>query len=203
VTQFSQALSIVLALLVMFTAFTFRLVLGNRIPPRFDPFWVRVKPNWSAICEDFKLCEVTKWKEFQEQSCAANKQEYSIVRDGFNFTTLSPTFAPHFYIRRRLAGKRQNVPVIEFGLVTEESSKKAIHPSDGRDEIPVALLPEILFYLFMHPEKRMKGNPEQSKAQLKEFGWTERERQPEDFWLNLPKVYHKYVEITYRGIGYG
>ena len=114
-------------------------------------------------------------------------------------------FTPQFYIKRTLTGAKKDLPAIEFGLVTEESLKKSIHPRDHRDEIPIAWLPEILFFRYTHPGDdgygKLKKIERQTVAQLTEFGWTQKERDPEDSWLNWPfEINHKYVQVKYRGI---
>jgi hypothetical protein len=112
------------------------------------------------------------------------------------------SFAPQFYIKRTLAGEKKKVAVIEFGLVTEESLKKSVHPRDDRANIPIAWLPEIIFFGYAHPDNwdKMKEIEAQTK-QLADFGWKEKERDPEDSWLRWPyEVDHKYIRLTYRGI---
>jgi hypothetical protein len=113
-------------------------------------------------------------------------------------------FAPRLYIKRKLAGAKKNIRVIEFGLVTEESHKKSIDPRDDRDEIPVAQLPEIVFFGYTHPDSynynTMDKIEEQTNAQLTEFGWSQESRDLEDPLSRLGQINHKYVQVTYRGI---
>jgi len=207
--------------------------------PAFEPFWVRVEPNWYAICHDFGLADDESWKELREKTKAA-PASYSILRNGFNFTMLSQSLfysndhhtffgeldfrlpidelkpeadtfgfsiGPRFYIKRSLAlaGAKTKVPVIELGLITRESLKKSQHPADHEGEIPIARLPEMVFYGYLHPDDynfdTMKKIGERTKAQLAEFSWTEEERDAEYSWLNLPtEISHKYARVTYRGI---
>lgn len=114
------------------------------------------------------------------------------------------TFPPQFYIKRGRAGNKK-VPVIEFGLVTSESLKRSPHPTDDRSNLPVAYLPESVFFGYMHPDgynyDTMTKIEEETTAQLGEFAWTRKERNPEDSWLHWPyEINHKYVTIKYRGI---
>jgi hypothetical protein len=122
-----------------------------------------------------------KWTELEEK-CKAASSQYSMLRNGLNFTMLSSrlfysndhhtffgdldlkmsieeltpepggflSFAPQFYLRRTLAGEKRNLPVIEFGLVTQESLEKSIHPRDDKANIPISQLPEIVFFGFTH-----------------------------------------------------
>jgi hypothetical protein len=241
VAHFSQVQSLILAGVALCAIDGYRVAMkvAEKTQPAFEPFWVRIQPNWYDLCQDFKLYDVANWKELQQKCGAANPAEYSVVRNGLNFTMLSPTlfysndhqtffgeldfkmpaeefkpeksermfgpFAPRFYVKRSLAGPKKNIPVIEFGLVTEESQKKSRYPADHEDEMPVASLPEIVFFAYMHPDSynydTMKKIEEQSNAQLAEFGWKQKERDPEDSWLNWPfEINHKYVQVTYRGI---
>jgi hypothetical protein len=113
-------------------------------------------------------------------------------------------FAPQFYVRRTLAGEKKKVPAIEFGLITQESLKKSFHPADDNAKIPIAWLPEIVFYRFSHYDnwlENMGKIAELTKAQLAEFGWSQKKRDPEESWLHWPlEVNHKYFQVTYRGI---
>ena len=55
---------------------------------------------------------------------------------------------------------------------------------------------------YAHPDNwdKMKEIEAQTK-QLADFGWKEKERDPEDSWLRWPyEVDHKYIRLTYRGI---
>jgi hypothetical protein len=114
------------------------------------------------------------------------------------------SFAPQFYVKRTIAGEKKKVPVIEFGLVTQESLKKSFHPADDKANIPIAWLPEIVFYGFSHYDNWMEhieNIAQVQKAQLTEFGWTEKKRDPEESWLHWPlEVNHKYFRVAYRGI---
>ena len=113
-------------------------------------------------------------------------------------------FAPRLYIKRKMMGTDRNLPVIEFGLVTSESIKKCVHFGDNRDEIPIARLPELLFFNYMNPLPLSRADSdkilEETNALLKEFEWTERERDnPDDFYLEEPfEVNHKMFRVTYR-----
>ena len=204
--------------------------------PKFEPFWVSVMPNWYSICNDFGLAAGEKWPELQAK-CETAPADYSILRDGLNFTMLSPTlfysndhqsffgeldfkmpieelrpepggflsFAPQFYIKRTLVGDKKNLPAIEFGLVTQESLEKSFHPRDSKANIPIAWLPEIVFFGFTQPDAynwdTIKKIEEQTESQLTDFGWTQKEEDPEDSWLNGPsEIDHKYVRVKYRGI---
>lgn len=241
VAHFSEIQSVVLAAVAVCAIDGYRVAMkvAEKAQPSFEPFWVRIQPNWYALCQDFGLCDVGKWKDLQEKCTAGAAAEYSILRNGFNFTMLSPTLffsndhqtffgqldfkmpveeltpeksggmfgpiAPRFYVKRTRAGAKKSIPSIEFGLITEESLKKSVHPRDDRDEMPVAWLPEIVFFGYTHPDFYNHGTIEkiekQTKAQLTEFGWTQEERDPEDSWLNWPfKISHKYVQVRYRGI---
>lgn len=240
VAHFSEVQSAALAIVGVCAIDGYRLAIkaAANDQPKFEPFWVRIEPNWYALCQDFGLFDVERWTELQSK-CNAIPSEYSILRNGFNFTMLSPTlffsndhntffseldfkvpveelkpekshrpfgpFAPRFYVKRMLAGHKKDVPAIEIGLVTEESLKKSHHPADDEAEMPVAWLPEIVFFGYLSSDAynydtRSKIE-ERTKAQLAEFGWTQKERDPEDSWLNWPfEIDHKYVRVTYRAV---
>lgn len=218
-------------------AFRIALALAKQQQPQFEPFWVRIRPNWFAICHDFGLAAGEEWVALQERMRQeVDSEAYSVIRNGLNFTMLSPTlfysndhqtffseldfkisieelsadpdsfssFAPQFYIKRTLAGK-EKYPAIEIGLVTRESLKKNHHPLDNDGNIPIAWVPEIVFYSYFHADKydgaKLKAVENLSKTRLAECGWTEEERDPEDDWINWPiEINHKYVHVTYRGI---
>ena len=202
--------------------------------PAFEPFWVRIQPNWYSICHDFDLADDEKWKTLQE-TCKLAEPPNSVFRDGLNFTMLSQrlfysddthTFlgeldfripidelkpqadkfgfaiGPRLYIKRSSAGENKKVPVIELGLITHESLKKSQHPADHEAEMPLARLPEIVFHGYLHPDDydsdTMKQIQERTKAQLAEFSWTEKERDPEFSWLNLPTADSDDVDQSFR-----
>jgi hypothetical protein len=114
------------------------------------------------------------------------------------------SFAPQFYVRRTLAGEKKLIPVIEFGLITSESRDRGYHPPFDDANIPIARLPEIVFFGNFNPDvnwRTMTKIIEQTKVQLKDFGWTEEERDTEVVWLHLPiEINHKYLKVRYRGI---
>ncbi len=205
--------------------------------PNFEPFWVSIRPNWYSICEDFGLASVEKWTEI-ERKCEATPAEYSVVRNGLNFTMLSQTlffsndhqsffgeldfmiaieelrpdkdqfstFAPCLYLKQTVVGEREKSLVLEFGLVTQKSLHESIGIRDDRSHIPIARLPEIVFFGYMHPDtygnwSKMKKIDEQTKKELARFGWTQDERDPEDSWLNRPlEITHKHFRVIYRGL---
>jgi hypothetical protein len=241
VAHFMFVQSIVLAVIAIMArdGYTVATKVAEHVPPKFEPFWVRIMPNWYEISKEYGLYDVTKWDELLKY-CGENPVEYSILRNGFNFTRLSGTlffsndhqsffgeldfkipveeflpdkkeksfggpYAPGLYIKRTVAGLDRRVPVIEFGLVTDESLKKSHHPTDDRDEIPVAQLPEALFLCYMNPlfftYDNAKEIEEKADALLKEFEWKRRERDPEDSWLKWPcEVNHRMFQVTYRGL---
>jgi hypothetical protein len=114
-------------------------------------------------------------------------------------------FAPQFCIKRSLTGEKKNVPVIELGLVTQDPLANIFQPLNDKLEMPLAKLPWIVFYGYFHPDEydydRLNKIGEQTKAQLAEFGWTEKEQDVEDSRFHFPyEVNHKYFAITYRGL---
>ena len=122
--------------------------------------------------------------------------------------TFGRPFTPQLYIKRSLAGEKRTLPVIEFGLVTEESLKRGFHPADEKANLPFAQLPEVIFYNYFNSELNGEVDYDQAKRwekegqmRLVEYGWTQKERDPEDSWLNWPyEISHKYLRVTYRGI---
>jgi hypothetical protein len=117
------------------------------------------------------------------------------------------SFAPQFYVKQTVAGeKKSRVPVIEFGLVTQESIKETFHPADRRANIPIAQLPEIVFYAYAHAEDdysidKMEKVEKRTDKLLAQFGWTKGERDPDDSWLHWPlEIKHKYVHVSYRDL---
>jgi hypothetical protein len=237
--HFTQIQSVVLAAVGFCAIGGYRLAfkLAAKQQPSFEPFSVSVQPNWYTLCQDFGLYDVEKWKELQEK-CGVAPAKYSIMRNGFNFTMLSPilfysddhksffgelnfkipveelrpepdkvllfAFAPQFYIKRTLTGQKKDILAIEFGLITAESLKKSFHPRDDQANIPIACLPEIVFFGYTHPDAynwdTMKRIEEQTKIQLTDFGWTQKERDPEDPLRWPSEINHKYFRVTYTGI---
>jgi hypothetical protein len=206
---------------------------AGKVQPEFEPFWISIEPNWYDICNDYGLAAGEKWKELQEKckgasgfSVLRNGLNFTMLTNKLFFSNdhkyffgeldlkirieeLRPdanmfSFAPQFYVKRTIAGEKKKVPAIEFGLVTQESLKKSFHPADDNANIPLAWLPEIVFFGFQDYDdwlNNMDKVAELQKAQLKEFGWTEKERDPEDSWLHWPlEINHKYFHVRYRGI---
>lgn len=241
VAHFGAIQSLILAGVALCAADGYRVATkaAERTQAAFEPFWIRIEPNWYNLCQDFKLYDVANWGELQQKCGAASPADYSVVRNGFSFTMLSPTlyysndhrsffrdldfrmpaeefrpeggdqmsgsFAPRFYVKRRLAGPTKSILVIDLGLVTAESLKRSRYPTDDADEMSVASLPEIVFFGYMHPDlynyDMMRKIEEQSNALLADFGWERKKRDPEDRWMHCPiEITHKYVKVTYLGI---
>jgi len=101
-------------------------------------------------------------------------------------------FAPRFYVKRTLAGSKNKFLVFEFGLVTQESLKRSKHPADNGADIVVARLPEIVFNDYYNPSDwhnvRAGRIEAKTKADLTEFGWKQKERDPEDLWRHLTRL---------------
>jgi hypothetical protein len=113
--------------------------------------------------------------------------------------------APRFYAKRSLGGPKENIPVFEFGLVTQESLKRRKRPGDHEEDMVVARLPEIVFYHYYNSDdydiERARRIEAKAKADLTEFGWKEKERDPEDSWRHWPyEIDHQYLRVVYRGI---
>jgi hypothetical protein len=183
--DFSRAQSVALAIvgLCAFEGFRTALATAAKRKPEFSPFWMRIQPNWFAICHDYDLAAGEAWTTLQERRDAA-PVGYSILRNGFNFTMLSPTL---FYSNdhqtffgeldlkvsieelnpepdsilgfspqfyiKRTVAGEKNSPVIEFGLVTRESLKKSFHPGDDHGDIPIAWMPESILYRYFHADE--------------------------------------------------
>jgi len=236
--HFTEVQSVVLAVVGSCAIDAYRLALkiAEKQRPEFEPFWIKVRPNWHSICHDFGLAADEKWGEIRRK-CSSAPTTYSVFQNGFNFTMLSKTLsysndhqyffgeldfhvpveelrhdpdefsAPQFYIKRTLAGAKNKIPVIEIGFIpgAKDPLSKAFHPTGAGADSPVARLPEIVFYGYFHADSydidKMKKIEKQTKALLAEFGWTEKERDPEDSWLRWPfEINHKYFEVTYRGL---
>lgn len=92
VADFSRIQSAVLSILALCAVDAYRLAIktATNQQPQFEPFWVWVQPNWYSICHDFGLAAGEKWAELQEK-CETASAEYSVMRNGLNFTMLSPT----------------------------------------------------------------------------------------------------------------
>lgn len=241
VAHFTLVQSTLLTILAasVISAYRWLYQLATTRTPRIEPFWVRVSPNWYAICQDYGLYDVNRWEELLDE-CAKQTPEYSVFRHGINFTMLSPTlfysndqhyffgeidvrcsidelkpatpdrflgtFTPQFYVKRALGGKNKKVAVIEFGLITQESLKKSFHPADHADHVPIASLPEIVFYFYNNPDmdnyKLADKIHAETKERLADFAWTTTEQDPEYSSLHPPEeLKHKYLTITYKGIG--
>lgn len=244
VAHFTMMQSVLLALLavVAWDGHQLSAKVAGKQPPAFEPFWIKIEPNWYAVCRDFSLTDVSKWAEFQKE-CHSDQKGYSLLRNGLRFTILSPTlfysndhhhffneldirievkelkpekdntgflpFAPRFYIKRSSANpmsdQKRTVPVFEFGLVTQDSLKLSNHPRDNRDLVPLAHLPEGVFYDYYNERDYFSDVAEQyrkeTKLDLAALGWTEQERNSDDAWLHWPyQLDHKYVRITHHGI---
>jgi hypothetical protein len=229
--HFTEVQSIVLAIVGLCAIDGYRLALkvAEQQPLKFEPFWVEIRLNWYAICEDFSLADVEKWKELLEKSKPA-ESTYSVVRNGMTFTMLSPTlfysddhhrffgeldchtpieelkaaadeyFVPQFWIKRTIYPS-----VIEFGLVTQNPLKSIPNTTDSQGNIAIARLPEDVFYGYFHVGDydldRARTIQERTKAQLAEFGWTEKQRDAEDSLWKWPyEINHKYIRVRYRGL---
>jgi hypothetical protein len=57
-------------------------------PPEFEPFWVRIEPNWYMLSQDFGLTDVKRWEEFLKTR-RPDSQGYSVLQNGITFTMLS------------------------------------------------------------------------------------------------------------------
>jgi hypothetical protein len=236
--HFTESQSVVVSIVGLCAFDGYRVAYGIAAKQKlqFEPFWVRIQPDWYSICRDFGLAAGERWKELQETSKAA-PAGYSVLRDGFNFTMLSPTlfysndhftffgdldfkipieelrteqdrpfsFAPQFYVKRTLAGEKRNLPVIEFGIITQDSLKKSFHPADDNANVPVARLPEVVLYHRFGNRgfayDRGERSEKERELRLAEYGWTRKERDPENLWLHWPfEINNKYLRVTYRGI---
>jgi hypothetical protein len=85
--NFTQAQSIILALMGVcaWDGNKIAFKLQSKKYREFVPFWISIKPNWYSICNDFGLAAGEKWTDLQEK-CKAAPTEYSILRNGLNFT---------------------------------------------------------------------------------------------------------------------
>jgi hypothetical protein len=90
--HFNVVQSFLLTLLAGYVISIYGQITAKTQRSNFTPFWVRIEPNWYSICDDFGLAAGEKWKELQAQ-CKTPSAGYSIFRNGFNFTMLSPTLS--------------------------------------------------------------------------------------------------------------
>jgi hypothetical protein len=218
VARFSGVQSIVLAAVGTYAIRGSMLAfkIATTQPPQFEPFWISIKPNWHALCQDLGLADAEKLAEAVEQR--EPESAYSVIRDGVNFTMLGPALfysndhhsffreldfceileelgdeggllAPQFYIKRKRMGEKDNIPVIEFGIRTPESLKKIGNPTEGKANIVAARLPEVLFYEYYDSEfdySRSRRIDKESKLRLAEFGWTQEDLDLEEFSPRSP-----------------
>jgi hypothetical protein len=113
-------------------------------------------------------------------------------------------FVPYLYVKRSMCEPKKKlghpwIPVIEFGLATQEAIRKRDRLHEGAHEIVVARLPDRLFWRFYDQldwSVRAKVEP-QADEELKEFGWTTEERDPD--FPNWPlELRHEYFRVRYR-----
>ena len=91
VAHFTQVQSLILAAVALCAIDGYRVAtkVAGKVQPAFEPIWVKIQPNWYLLCQDFALYDVTKWDGLQAK-CEDSPTEYSILRNGFNFTMLGP-----------------------------------------------------------------------------------------------------------------
>jgi hypothetical protein len=204
--------------------------LFEKQPAPFAPFWIRIEPNWSALSKDFGLpdmerCGVEASSEYSVLRDGVaftvlsptlfysnNHQEFlGTLHISEVVTEMTPPegdvgihrpIAPRFYVNKSLAEPKK-VPVIEFGLVTEESLKRSKHEWDDEEQMVVAQLPWIIFYWYynfgvgLEEDRSVEAR---IKSDLTEFGWTQKERDCPHSWPWPYEVNHKYFRLFYRGI---
>jgi hypothetical protein len=196
--HFTKVQSVVLAIigLCAFDGYRLAYKVASKQQPQFEPFWVRIQPNWFSICQDFGLSDVEKWDELLKK-CQPDASVYSVLRNGMSFTMLSQTlfysddhhtffgqldfhlpltelkrgpdeyFAPQFCIKRTLTREKENRPVIEFGLITHNPLKNSLHQAGPNGQITIARLPEIAFYAYFHPDDYDFGRIERIEEETK------------------------------------
>jgi hypothetical protein len=112
--------------------------------------------------------------------------------------------APRFYVKRSLPRAPKNAPVIEFGLVTEESLMRRTHEWAHEERMVVAYLPQNVFYRYYNAADQDFGGAQQLEAEIKaalvESGWTQKERTSPLSSRDPFEIEHKYLRLIYRGL---
>ena len=223
----SLILAAVLTCLSHFAIRGYRLGLEAReAHPPFEPLRVRILPVWRLICEDFGLYDMTKWEDLAAK-CDTNSNlrksiDFTWLSTALFFddarkefygdldrvvlikelerpsrVSVGTTFEPRLYISDRLAGPDKNIPVIEFGLMTEESLARSLHSQHEDSIVVIASLPKTIFAGATQPlatwDQREKLE-ELTKGLLQEFGWTEQSQLDLDHHRTLK---HKYFLIHF------
>ena len=89
VAHFTLVQSLVLAVITVIAHDGYKVAMNvaELRQPRFKAFWIRIQPQWYHLCQDYGLYDVGKWEEHLRQ-LKETPVEYSIFRNGFNFTML-------------------------------------------------------------------------------------------------------------------
>lgn len=197
-------------------------------PPHFDPYWVRITPNWYQLLLDYGLIkDLEEWQRIAATLEHVAACDYNFLRDGIRFTALKPDliyrndrkeFSKYVDFSESIPEVSLlsqsgvfNHPIVSVGFALKSPPEGAYeiritatdsinHEDCTEKGVAVALLPwtEFGFYREEFNFRRWGRLRAKRDKQMQQYGWARDETESD---YGAPSsIEHKYFTVKHKRI---